>query len=164
KLVGGEAFGLQEHLVRSLVRKSVDFVLDGRAITRANPFDHPRVHGRTIQAAAYDLVRAFGRMGIPARQLRRMHAGGPHVRGPRPPRMSSCVRSLVWVIQHGSCFGCMLACPMYENTGTGSRSPGCSSNTLKSMVRPSMRGGVPVFSRPCPSSSSCRRLANDMAG
>ncbi len=39
-------------------------------------------------------------------------------------------------------------------------SPGCSSSFEKSMVRPSIRGGVPVFSRPCGSFSSlqpCRQ-------
>ena len=34
----------------------------------------------------------------------------------------------------------------------------------KSIVRPSMRGGVPVFSRPCGSSSSFSRADNDTAG
>ena len=31
--------------------------------------------------------------------------------------------------------------------GVGSASPGCSSNLLQSIVRPSSRGGVPVFNR-----------------
>ena len=31
--------------------------------------------------------------------------------------------------------------------GVGSASPGCSSNFDQSMLRPSMRGGVPVFRR-----------------
>ena len=61
--------------------------------------------------------------------------------------MISCVRSLVCVIQHGTWRGCSSRVPMNENTGAGS-SPGCSASTAKSMVRPSRRGGVPVFSRP----------------
>ena len=61
--------------------------------------------------------------------------------------MISCVRALVCVIQHGTWRGCCAARPMNENTGTGS-SPGCSVIAEKSMLRPSMRGGVPVFSRP----------------
>jgi hypothetical protein len=56
------------------------------------------------------------------------------------------------------------ALPMKLNTGTGSRSPGCSSHLEKSMVRPSMRGGVPVFSRPCGSFSSFSRADSETAG
>ena len=36
--------------------------------------------------------------------------------------------------------------PKYENTGKG-LSLGCSNKTLKLMLRPSKRGGVPVFKR-----------------
>src|SRR6185436_11134214 len=54
--------------------------------------------------------------------------------------MISWVRSLVWVIQQGTWRGCMAARPMKLNTGTGSRSPGCSSQRLKSIDRPSIRG------------------------
>ena len=32
--------------------------------------------------------------------------------------------------------------------GEGGSSPGCTSSAAQSMVRPSSRGGVPVFSRP----------------
>ena len=46
----------------------------------------------------------------------------------------SCVRSLVCVIQHGTCCGCIDVLPMKLNTGTGrsafmppgTPSPGCS--------------------------------------
>ena len=48
--------------------------------------------------------------------------------GRSAPRMMSCVRSLVWVIQHGTWRGWSAALPMNENTGRGS-SPGCSSIT-----------------------------------
>ena len=58
--------------------------------------------------------------------------------------MMSWVRSLVWVIQQLTWRGCMARAPRKENTGSG-RSPGCSCSFEKSMVRPSMRGGVPVF-------------------
>ncbi len=88
--------------------------------------------------------------------------------------MISCVRSLVCVIQHGSCAGCWAAWPRKLNTGTGPAggapsgpgmpSPGCASSTEKSMLRPSMRGGVPVFSRPCGSFSSFRRADSVTAG
>ena len=51
---------------------------------------------------------------------------------------------------------------MKLNTGTGSRSPGCSVQLAeKSMLRPSMRGGVPVFRRPWGSFNSFRRDDSD---
>ncbi len=77
--------------------------------------------------------------------------------------MMSCVRALVCVTQHGRCSGCMSRVPMNENTGAGS-SPGCTSSTEKSIVRPSRRGGVPVFSRPTGSSSSRNRAPSRLAG
>ncbi len=64
-----------------------------------------------------------------------------------PARMISWVRSLVWVIQQGTCAGCSSRLPMNENTGSG-ESPGCASMTEKSMLRASRRGGVPVLRRP----------------
>ena len=83
----------------------------------------------------------------------------------------SCVRSLVCVIQQGSWRGCMALLPMKLNTGNapaftppGMPSPGCSSHWAKSMLRPSMRGGVPVFSRPCGSCNSFRRADRLTAG
>jgi hypothetical protein len=39
--------------------------------------------------------------------------------------------------------------PGYAIVGNGV-SPGCFCNTLKSIVRPSSLGGVPVFNRPTP--------------
>ena len=39
------------------------------------------------------------------------------------------------------------ACRERKLNGVGSASPGCSSNLDQSMVRPSRRGGVPVFRR-----------------
>mgnify|MGYP002147312399 CR=1 FL=1 len=54
--------------------------------------------------------------------------------------------------------------PITENTGTGSRSPACSCITEKSIVRPSMRGGVPVFKRPWGSFNSFKRADSEMAG
>ena len=60
---------------------------------------------------------------------------------------------------------------MKLNTGTipsftppGMPSPGCSSHFEKSMLRPSMRGGVPVLRRPWGSWSSLSRADNDTAG
>ena len=78
--------------------------------------------------------------------------------------MISCVRALVCVIQHGIWAGCIAALPITENTGTGSESPGCSCITEKSTLRPSMRGGVPVFKRPCGSFNSFSRADSEIAG
>ncbi len=89
----------------------------------------------------------------------------------KPERMISCVRALVCVIQHGTWRGCMAREPMKLNTGTspsftppGMPSPGCCSQAEKSMLRPSMRGGVPVFSRPWGSRSSLSRAESVTAG
>ena len=82
----------------------------------------------------------------------------------RPARITSWVWTFVWVIQHGICLGCIWAEPRKENTGTGSRSPGCSSRTDQSMLRPSRRGGVPVLSRPWGRLNARRRSDRAMAG
>ncbi|MCY1444654.1 hypothetical protein D9M71_611370 [compost metagenome] len=77
--------------------------------------------------------------------------------------MISWVRALVWVIQQLTWRGCSSCEPRKDITGVGV-SPGCSVITEKSTVRPSIRGGVPVFRRPTRSGSSRRRLARAMAG
>ena len=77
--------------------------------------------------------------------------------------MISWVAALVWVIQQGSWRGCVSREPRNEKTGSGV-SPGCSTQRLKSMVRPSRRGGVPVLSRPTGSDSSRSRAASDSDG
>ncbi len=56
-----------------LVGEAVDLVLDGRAVARPHPFDHPGKHGRTFETRADDVVGARVGMGDPARQLARMH-------------------------------------------------------------------------------------------
>ncbi len=81
----------------------------------------------------------------------------------RLARMMSWVRALVWVIQQLTCAGCCSRLPRKDITGKGV-SPGCSVITEKSTERPSMRGGVPVFSRDTRSGSSRRRWARAMAG
>ncbi len=60
--------------------------------------------------------------------------------------MIRCVSAVVRVIPHITC-GVVIAVVMNEN-GVGRSSPGCMSTAFQSMVRPSSRGGVPVFSRP----------------
>ncbi|CFV97220.1 Uncharacterised protein [Bordetella pertussis] len=73
--MGIQAFRFQEYLVRCLVRKTMDLVLDGWAVTRPHSFDDPTVHGRTVQTATDDFVRAGIGMRDPARQLARVHGG-----------------------------------------------------------------------------------------
>lgn len=77
--------------------------------------------------------------------------------------MISWVRALVWVIQQLTCSGCCSFEPRKDITGIGV-SPGCSVITEKSTLRPSIRGGVPVFSRPTRSGNSRRRRARAMDG
>ena len=75
ELVGGQSFRLDEDLVRRLVGKAGDLVLDRRAVARAYPLDHPGVHGAAIQVVADHLVGLLIGMGHVARHLARMLAG-----------------------------------------------------------------------------------------
>ena len=98
----------------------------------------------------------------------RIHVGLKNYQAGRagdPPAVTLAqrLRELVCVIQHGNCRGCCSPRPRKENTGTGA-SPGCSVITEKSMLRPSIRGGVPVFSRPTGSLNSRSRCASVTAG
>jgi len=65
-----------------------------------------------------------------------MHIGPDHL----------MVAGVVRVIPHWIC-GVVMRSVITEN-GSGGSSPGCISTTDQSMVVPSSRGGVPVFSRP----------------
>ena len=60
--------------------------------------------------------------------------------------MMRWVAALVRVMPH-STWGVPIRSVSIEN-GSGGSSPGCISTAAQSMVRPSSRGGVPVFSRP----------------
>ena len=75
EFVGGQAFRLDEDLVRRLVGKTGDLVLDRRAVTRPNPLDHPGVHGAAIQVVADHLVGELVGMGNVAGHLTRVLAG-----------------------------------------------------------------------------------------
>jgi hypothetical protein len=55
-----------------LGRKAVNLVLDRRAVTRPDAFDHAGVHRRAIEVGADDGVRLGVGAGDPARQLWRM--------------------------------------------------------------------------------------------
>src|SRR6185503_12139742 len=79
-LVRGQAFRLDEDLVRSLVREAMHLVLDRRAIARTDAFDHAGEHRRAIATGADDLVRALVGRGDVAADLARMIAAPAEVR------------------------------------------------------------------------------------
>jgi hypothetical protein len=60
-------------------------------------------------------------------------------------RRTLSVSSVVYPMWHWIC-GRSIRSVRNEN-GVGSASPGCGSNLLQLIVRPSSRGGVPVFNR-----------------
>ena len=61
-------------------------------------------------------------------------------------RITSWVAGVVRVMPHWIC-GVVIRSVITEN-GSGGSSPGCISTADQSIVVPSSRGGVPVFSRP----------------
>ena len=75
QLVGGQAFRLDEHLVRFLVGKAMDLVFNRGAITGSHTLDHASVHRRTIQVVANDLVGLLVGMAYPAIDLLGMFIG-----------------------------------------------------------------------------------------
>src|SRR5690606_4994522 len=64
-----EPFRLQEDLVRALIRKAEDLVLDRGTVARTDTFDHAGEHRRAIDSLANDAVYRRCRMGDPARHL-----------------------------------------------------------------------------------------------
>ena len=77
-------------------------------------------------------------------------------------RMTSWVAALVRVIPHWIC-GVVMRSVSTEN-GSGGSSPGCISTADQSMVVPSSRGGVPVFSRPSANPARSRVRERPIAG
>ena len=76
--------------------------------------------------------------------------------------MISCVAAVVRVMPHEIC-GVSIRSVSVEN-GSGGSSPGCICRLAQSMVRPSSRGGVPVFSRPSANPSRSSVVDRPMAG
>ena len=70
--MGIQPLRLDKNLVAVFVRKAVNFVFDGRAITRPDAFDYAGVHGRAIQPALNDFVGALVGVGNPAAGLTRV--------------------------------------------------------------------------------------------
>ena len=77
--------------------------------------------------------------------------------------MTAWVSRLVCVMWHGTCRGWTSGVDRNDIVGRG-ESPGCCSITLKSTLRPSMRGGVPVFRRSTRRGNARRRSASALAG
>ena len=69
KLHGIEAFGFDEHLVRVLVGKPHDLVFDRGAVARPYALYHARIHRRTVERGADDLVGALVGVGDVAGNL-----------------------------------------------------------------------------------------------
>ena len=67
-----QPLGLEENLVRSLARETVDLVLDRGAIARTHALDHAREHRRAVEARADDVVGALVRLRDPAAHLARV--------------------------------------------------------------------------------------------
>ena len=59
--------------------------------------------------------------------------------------MIACVAGVVPVMWQAICGVAMRSVSVEK--GSGGSSPACASSAARSMVRPSSRGGVPVFSR-----------------
>ena len=76
--------------------------------------------------------------------------------------MIRCVSAVVRVIPHSIC-GTVILSVSVEN-GIGGSSAGCISSTDQSIVRPSSRGGVPVFKRPSGNDILARRVASIFDG
>ncbi len=72
ELVCGQPFRLEVDLVRRLVGKTIDLVLDARTVARPHPFDHAGEHRAAVETRADDLVSSLVGVRDPARDLRRM--------------------------------------------------------------------------------------------
>ena len=78
KLVRRQTFRLKKDLVLIFICKTMDFVFDGWAITRAYSFNDPRVHGGTRQSIANDVMCSCVGVSDPAWHLTRVLLGTPH--------------------------------------------------------------------------------------
>jgi hypothetical protein len=73
KLIGSQAFWLEKYLVRFLICKAMDFILDRWAIARTNAFDDAGVHRAAVEPATDDFMSLRVGMGYPAWKLAGMH-------------------------------------------------------------------------------------------
>ena len=73
-----QTFGLEKDLMRVLVGKSVDLVLDARAVARPYALDHTGEHRAAVESRTDDRVGALIGVGDPAGHLARVLAGMAH--------------------------------------------------------------------------------------
>ena len=71
-----------------LVGKAVDLVFDRRAVTRADAFDHPGIHRRTVEVRGNDFVGTRIGVGNPAAHLFRVLLFRTHERHHRNRRIT----------------------------------------------------------------------------
>ena len=67
--VRGDSFRFEENLLALLFRELDDFVLNGRTVARADPFDDAGIHGRFMEIGPNDPGRGVGGIGDVAGQL-----------------------------------------------------------------------------------------------
>ena len=120
----------------------------GRRADRRAPRAPGRSDGTRAPRSAGPCPRSTGNNAGPAlRSLRRIAANGRSSNS-----MIACVRALVRVIAQRICG---FRTPSSSDDMVQSCSSlGCSTSRAQSMVRPSSRGGVPVFNRPWPRPTS----------
>ena len=92
-----QAFGLDEDLVRALVRETMNLVFYRRAVAWAGALDGASEHRRAVQVLADDLVRAFVGVGDPARDLLRMVGAAADVAEYRPRLIAGLLLELAVV-------------------------------------------------------------------
>src|SRR6266581_759253 len=128
------AFRLQENLVRNFIGETHDLIFNGRTIARPNTLDNSRVKRRAMEVVANNLVRLFRRTHKITGQL-------------WSPAVQILVRHRIQRVRSapGNCTSSRALVSREKYSGT--RLPGCGSVLLKSIVRASMRGGVPVLKR-----------------
>ena len=117
-----------------LLGEAHDLVFDRRAVARTDGLDLAGVHRRAMHVVADELQRLRRRVRDVAADLTQRRLTRACVNGER------------------------------KLNGVGSASPGCSSKRDQSMVRPSSRGGVPVFRRHSRRPRRFRRFAEQDAG
>ena len=69
KLLNVKSFRLKEHLMAILRSKTLDLVLNRRAVTRAYPLDHSGIHRRTVEVGQDELMHLLRCARDPAGHL-----------------------------------------------------------------------------------------------
>src|SRR6185503_6363825 len=67
--VGSNSFWFEKDLLTQFFRELDNLVLDGRAVSRADPFDDPGIHGGLVQVCSDDFCGSIRRVGDVTREL-----------------------------------------------------------------------------------------------